>query len=77
LNSSGCTACHAVDKPLVGPPFKSVAERYRGDAGAAARLAAKVRQGGAGVWGQTPMPPNAALSEADLKRIVDWVLAQK
>jgi len=77
LNSSGCTACHAVDKPLVGPPFKSVAERYRSDAGAAARLVAKIRQGGAGVWGQTPMPPNAALSDPDLKRIVDWVLAQK
>ena len=77
LNSSGCTACHAVDKLLVGPPFKAVAERYRSDAGAAARLAAKVRQGGAGAWGQVPMPPNAALSDADLRRIVDWVLAQK
>lgn len=77
LNSNGCTACHAVDKPLVGPPFRSVAERYRGDSGAAARLAAKVRQGGAGAWGQVPMPPNAALSDADLKRMVDWVLAQK
>jgi cytochrome c551/c552 len=76
LNASGCTACHAVDKSLVGPAFKAVADRYRGDAGAPAKLAAKVRQGGAGVWGQTPMPPNAAISEADLKQLVDWVLAQ-
>ena len=77
LNASGCTACHAVDKPLVGPAFKAVADRYRGDAAAAAKLGAKVRQGGAGAWGQTPMPPNPALSDADLRQMIDWVLAQR
>jgi len=77
LNTSGCTACHALDKPLVGPAFKAIAARYRSDAGAAARLAAKVRAGGAGTWGQTPMPPNAALSDAELRQVVDWVLARK
>jgi sulfite dehydrogenase len=77
LSTNGCTACHAVDKPLVGPPFKAIADRYRSDGGAAARLAAKVRQGGAGVWGQTPMPPNATLSDPELKQVVDWVLGRK
>jgi cytochrome c551/c552 len=77
LNTSGCTACHALDKPLVGPPFRAIAERYRGDAGAAARLVAKLRQGGAGNWGQTPMPPNATLSDPELRQAIDWVLGRR
>lgn len=75
LNSGGCTACHAVDRQLIGPAFKAVAERYRGDAAAAAKLAAKIRQGGAGVWGPTPMPPNSVLSDGEVRQIVEWVLA--
>jgi cytochrome c551/c552 len=74
LNSSGCMACHLLDKPLVGPPFKAIAERYRGDGAAAAKLAGKVRQGGAGAWGAIPMPPNERLAAAELGQIVDWVL---
>lgn len=77
LTSAACVACHAVDKALVGPSFRSVAARYRGDAAAPARLAQKIRAGGAGVWGPTPMPPNAGLSDADLKQLVDWILAQQ
>jgi cytochrome c len=75
--SRGCTACHTADKPLVGPAFKAIAERYRGDASAAPRLAAKVRNGGAGSWGQTPMPAHPALPDAELKQLVGWVLAQQ
>lgn len=76
LNSGGCTACHALDRPLVGPAFQAVAERYRSDASAAAKLAAKIRHGGAGAWGPTPMPPNSVLSDGEVQQIVEWVLAR-
>jgi len=77
LATHACTACHAVDKGIVGPGFRDIAGRYAGDAGAAARLAAKVRAGGQGAWGAVPMPPNAAISDAELKMLVAWVLGQK
>lgn len=74
---SGCLACHSVEKKVVGPAFKEVAAKYKGDAGAAAKLAEKVKKGGSGVWGQVPMPPNAAVKDEDIKTLVAWVLSQK
>jgi cytochrome c len=74
---SGCTACHAVDKKIIGPSYQDVAAKYKGDAKAEAMLAEKVRKGGAGVWGAVPMPANATVSDADLKSIIKWVLASK
>lgn len=74
---SGCLACHSVDKKIVGPAYKDVAKKYAGDKGAAARLMAKVKKGGSGVWGSVPMPPNPQVSDADLKQIIAWVLSQK
>lgn len=73
---SGCTACHAVDKKIVGPAYKDVANKYRGDKAAPAKLADKVKKGGSGVWGQVPMPPNN-VSDADAKKLVEWVLSLK
>ena len=77
LNRNACLGCHTIDKPVVGPAFRDVAAKYRSDPAAAARLAQKVKAGGQGVWGQVPMPPNPGLSDADLKLVIDWVLAQK
>jgi len=77
LNRNACLGCHTTDKQLVGPAFRDVAAKYRNDPAAAAGLARKVKDGGQGVWGQVPMPPNPGLSDADAKLIVDWVLAQK
>jgi cytochrome c len=74
---SGCTACHAVDKKIVGPAYKDVAAKYKGDKGAAAKLEEKVKKGGSGVWGQVPMPPNTQVSDADIKKLVAWVLSLK
>jgi cytochrome c len=72
----GCTACHSVDNKIVGPAWKDVANKYRGDKGANARLVAKVKAGGTGVWGQIPMPANAPrVSDADIKSLVKWILA--
>ena len=72
-----CFACHAVDKKLVGPSYKDVAAKYRADKGAEARLVEKVKKGGTGVWGQVPMPPNAAVPDADIRTLVKWILSQK
>jgi cytochrome c len=69
-----CLACHAEDKKLVGPAYKEVAKKYKGDAGAEAKLIAKVKGGGSGVWGAIPMPPNN-VPDADVKTLVEWVLS--
>ncbi|HXS53183.1 MAG TPA: c-type cytochrome [Usitatibacter sp.] len=74
---SGCTACHSVDKKIVGPAWKDVAAKYRGDKNAKANLVKKVEQGGSGVWGEIPMPPNQTVSDADVKKLVDWILTLK
>lgn len=69
-----CTACHGLDHAIVGPAYQAVAAKYKGDAGAEAKLMAKVKAGGSGVWGAVPMPPQAQVPDADLKSIVAWVL---
>jgi cytochrome c len=75
--SKNCLACHQVDKKLVGPSYKDVAAKYGNDKDAEAKLVKKVREGGTGVWGQIPMPPNPAVSEAEAKTLVKWILAMK
>jgi cytochrome c len=72
---SACTACHAVDKKLVGPSYKDVAKKYAGNAKAEAMLIEKVKKGGVGTWGQVPMPPNANVKDADAATLVKWILA--
>ncbi len=72
---SNCMACHAVDKKMVGPSYQDVAKKYAGNATAVKDLSAKVKAGGKGVWGQIPMPPNAAVKDADIETLVKWVLA--
>jgi cytochrome c len=74
---NACTACHAVDKKLVGPAFKDVANKFRGDPKAPAMLEEKVKKGSVGVWGQVPMPPNSHVSDADVKALVKWILSLK
>ena len=71
---NNCTACHAIDKKVVGPSFADIAKKYKGDAGAKAKLVTKTIKGGGGVWGAMPMPPNPKLSEADASALVDFVL---
>lgn len=74
--AKNCMSCHALDKKLVGPAYKEVAAKYKGDKGAAAKLAAKVKAGGKGVWGEIPMPPNN-VTEEEAKKLVAWVLSLK
>lgn len=73
----GCLACHAIDAKRIGPSFKDVATKYADDKKAVAALATKVRKGGGGVWGAIPMPANSQVTEAEAKKLVEWILATK
>lgn len=70
---NNCTACHAVDKKMVGPAWKDVAAKYKGDDAAWDKLADKIKKGGSGAWGKMPMPPNPKVSDADMKEILDFI----
>ena len=71
---NACTACHAVDKKMVGPSYQDVAKKYAGKMDAAA-LAKSIKAGGSGKWGPVPMPAQAALSDADAKTLAAWILS--
>ena len=71
---NACTACHAVDKKLVGPSYADVAKKYAGQAYAVDKLKASIKAGGSGKWGPVPMPPQPGLSDADLTTLATWVL---
>jgi cytochrome c len=72
---NNCTACHKVDKKVVGPSWKAVADKYKGDAAAWDKVAAKIKKGGSGAWGSMPMPANPKVSDADMKEIIDFIKA--
>jgi len=74
--SKNCTTCHSVEKKIVGPAFRDVAAKYRGQKGIAKTLATKVMKGGGGVWGVMPMPANTQVNEAEATKLVNWVLSQ-
>jgi len=73
-----CTACHVIKgAKTVGPAYADVAKKYAGQKGIEAKLAEKVKKGSTGVWGQIPMPPNAAVPDADVRTLVKWILSIK
>lgn len=76
FQEAGCAACHQVDKKRMGPMFKDVAAKYKGQENAEEQLFNKVRAGGAGNWGNIPMPPNPPerVSDEELHTIVKWIL---
>ncbi|MDO8699617.1 MAG: cytochrome C [Rhodoferax sp.] len=75
MNKAGCMACHAKDKKMVGPAFKDIAAKYKGQ-DTVAKLMEKVRKGGSGTFGPVPMAPNGVdkISDADLKAAVESIL---
>jgi len=70
LEKNSCLACHGLEQKIVGPAFSDIARKYSGRAD---YLQAKVKSGGAGVWGSVPMPPQSGLSDADAKLIAQWL----
>ena len=77
LLRNNCTACHMIDKRKYGPQLIEVAEKYAGEAGAAEKLAAKIKAGGTGVWGEDIMPPQPQVSNADALTIAEYILGLK
>lgn len=73
---NGCAGCHSADKQMVGPSWKAIGEKYKGDAKAASYLDGKIKQGSSGVWGKMPMPASSKISDADTKEIVKLILGQ-
>jgi S-disulfanyl-L-cysteine oxidoreductase SoxD len=73
---ANCFACHALAAKSLGPSFKEVAMKYRGDAAIAQTLLNRIKNGAQGIWGAVPMPPHPQLSDDSLKEIVAWVLLQ-
>lgn len=80
MKKAGCFACHSIDKKVVGPAYKTVAEKYKGQdmAVVVPKLMGIVRKGGSGVFGPVPMPPNSPsmINDADLKLAVEFILKQ-
>ena len=75
FKNENCGACHAPNAKLVGPSIANISAKYQGQSGAVDQLMAKVKNGGAGVWGSIPMPPQSQLSDEDRKILVVWVLS--
>ena len=71
----GCMSCHNVERKVVGPAYKDVAKKYKGDAKAEAHLIGVIKKGGKGVWGNVPMPPSPAVSDAEAKTLAQWILS--
>ncbi|MCI0507930.1 MAG: c-type cytochrome [Gammaproteobacteria bacterium] len=76
---SGCLACHSVEKKVVGPAWKDVAAKYKGQADVKATLIEKVKKGGKGNWtevtGGAPMPPySPRVADADIAKLIDFVM---
>lgn len=77
VKKHNCVACHANERKVLGPSFKEIAAKYSGDGSAAEKLARKIKDGGAGVWGQMPMPPHPQLPDADALALARYVLTIK
>jgi cytochrome c len=75
--TKNCIACHRVDRNSLGPSFNNVAAKYAGTPGADVMLAKKIREGGAGVWGPSPMPAQAQVSEDESLTLARWILQLK
>ena len=74
---SDCLTCHKVSSKLTGPPYREVAAKYENTEENVTMLAGKIVKGGSGNWGAIPMTPHPALSEADAKQMVKYILLLK
>lgn len=68
-----CFACHQEEKKFIGPAYKDVAAKYKGNKDAEKTLVQSILKGSTGKWGQMPMPPNA-VTEAEAQTLAKWVL---
>lgn len=71
----GCLSCHKEDVKVVGPAYKDVRAKYLHDPDAIEKIMGQIRHGGTGKWGAAVMPPFTAVSDADAKRLAEWIMA--
>lgn len=78
VKKAGCAVCHSVDKKIIGPAYKEVAQKRKGERDAVATIEKAVRTGSKGVYSSMPMPPTppSRISDADLQELVRWVLTK-
>lgn len=76
LAANACLGCHAINQKIVGPSYHDVAMKYKADAQAQGKLEASIRAGGAGKWGQVPMPAFTGLKPQEVKALAAFVLKQ-
>jgi cytochrome c len=71
-----CTACHTIDDKLIGPTWRDISKRYKGQEGAAEALLLKISKGGSGNWGKAPMPAidKKGIEQEQIKELVDLIL---
>jgi cytochrome c len=74
IGSKGCTACHAIDKKVIGPAYIDVAKKYEATPEMIDSLSNKVIKGGKGVWGDVPMTANNVTPE-EAKDMVTYILS--
>jgi cytochrome c len=75
ISGSDCSGCHELDSQVVGPSWRAIAKRYRSQPGNTAKLAARIREGGAGKWGDVAMTPHPDLTDAQARQMVNWILS--
>ena len=71
--SKGCMSCHSTEKKLVGPAYKEIAAKYKGQNGVTEKLSERIIKGSTGIWGQVPMQPNPAVRPDEAKKLVEWI----
>ena len=75
IEGSDCRSCHQYAEKSIGPSYQAVAEKYPNSEQNTNYLIEKIINGGAGVWGEHGMAAHPSLSEADAKRMVDYILS--
>ena len=69
-----CLECHVLDKKVIGPSIRDIAQKYQGDPGAMSRLTDRVRNGSVGAWGTTPMQAHPDMPQKDIEAVIKWML---
>lgn len=77
VKENDCSSCHAADRELVGPSYAAIAKRYASQPTAAAKLSARIREGGSGSWGDVAMTPHPDLTDAQAQQMLAWILSVK
>ncbi|MDG2224468.1 MAG: PQQ-dependent sugar dehydrogenase [Rubripirellula sp.] len=77
IKKSDCLNCHATNRPLVGPSFVQIADKYRGQPHQLDQSVKRVLNGSTGVWGKIGMLPHLQHSPAEVQEMVEYVFSTK